>query len=322
MYLQSLGELALASRLKALSDQFYGVIDEAYRACGAPIESRWFPVLRYLWEYGPATVTDVAVAISQTHSAVSQMSDTLVRAKLLRRRRDPADGRRTRLALTAEGERRLATLGPMWCAMRRSVAELVERSGSKLLQAVDACEATLAESSLPESILQRYEALSQATVEVLPYRPAWRDAFQRLNEQWLRRHFVIEDVDRKLLEDPQRHVLALGGAIFVAVLDGEPIGTCALLKEADGLYELSKMCVDESFRGLGAGHKLLDATIAEFHARGGGTLFLESNSRLQTAVRMYERAGFEHQPQLRPGSHYARADVYMIYRDPGREGAP
>jgi hypothetical protein len=29
---------------------------------------------------------------------------------------------------------------------------------------------------------------------------------------------------------------------------------------------------------------------------------------------LYESAGFVHQPAPRAGSHYARADVYMIYR--------
>ena len=70
MYLSSLRELALGSRLKALSDHFYQAVDEVYRACGAGIESRWFPVLRYLRDVGPTTVTDMALAIGQTHSAV------------------------------------------------------------------------------------------------------------------------------------------------------------------------------------------------------------------------------------------------------------
>jgi len=45
MYLPSLAQLALGSRLKSLSDHFYGAVDEVYRGCGAGVESRWFPVL-------------------------------------------------------------------------------------------------------------------------------------------------------------------------------------------------------------------------------------------------------------------------------------
>jgi GNAT superfamily N-acetyltransferase len=155
--------------------------------------------------------------------------------------------------------------------------------------------------------------VGKAGLEIVPFEPRWREAFYRLNAQWLERHFVIEDIDRQMLGDPEGSVLAPGGAIFFAVLDGQAIGTCALLHEAPGVYELSKMGVDEGHRGLGAGRRLLDAAIAEFHRREGTRLFLESNSILKTALAMYERAGFVMQPDIREGSHYARADVYMVY---------
>jgi hypothetical protein len=34
---------------------------------------------------------------------------------------------------------------------------------------------------------------------------------------------------------------------------------------------------------------------------------------LEAALRMYESAGFVHHPAPRPGSHYARADIHMIW---------
>jgi ribosomal protein S18 acetylase RimI-like enzyme len=156
--------------------------------------------------------------------------------------------------------------------------------------------------------------MGSGMVRIEPWNPAWGEAFLRLNVQWLERYFVVEALDARVLRDPERHVLAPGGAIFFAVRDGEPIGTCALIRESEGVYEVSKMAVDTAHQGRGAGRLLLDAVIAEFHARGGGTLFLESSSRLERALDLYRRAGFEMQPQVRPGSHYARADVYMIYR--------
>jgi ribosomal protein S18 acetylase RimI-like enzyme len=156
--------------------------------------------------------------------------------------------------------------------------------------------------------------VTAADVRIVPFDPALREHFHRLNAQWLERHFVIEEIDRRMLGDPESMVLAPGGAIFFAMAGDEVIGTCALLHESPGVYELSKMGVDETRRGLGAGRKLLDAAIAEFHRREGTTLFLESSRRLTTALGMYERAGFVLQPGIREGSHYARADVYMIYR--------
>ncbi|SEO99297.1 DNA-binding transcriptional regulator, MarR family [Luteibacter sp. UNC138MFCol5.1] len=314
MYLSSLRELALGSRLKALSDHFYQAVDEVYRASGAGIESRWFPVLRYLRDVGPTTVTDMALAIGQTHSAVSQLADRLVEAGMVTRQRDPHDGRRSVLVLTAAGERALGDLGPVWLAIRRGMAESLGPRGAALLDEIDGCEQALAERPLVAAILDQRAVLSQAVVEVVPYQPALREHFRRLNQQWLERQFRVEDVDRALFADPEGMIIAPGGAILFALYAGEVVGTCALMHEGDGVYELSKMGVDENYRGLGAGRKLLDEAIATFRRREGRELFLESNSRLERALAMYERAGFERQPGIRPGSHYARADVYMVYR--------
>jgi len=313
MYLSSLRELALGSRFKALSDQFYTAIDEVYRACGAAIESRWFPVLRYLRDVGPTTVTDMALAIGQTHSAVSQLADRLVDAGMVERRRDPHDGRRSVLALTEAGDRALGDLGPVWLAIRRGMNETLGPSGMAMLEAIENCEQALRERPLVQSILQQRDALSRAAVQVVPFEPALRDHFRRLNQQWLERHFRVEAVDRKLFDDPEGLIIARGGAILFALYAGEVVGTCALIHEGEGVYELSKMGVDENFRGLGAGRALLDAAITEYRRRGGRELFLESNSRLDRALAMYERAGFVRQAAVRPGSHYDRADVYMVY---------
>jgi DNA-binding MarR family transcriptional regulator/GNAT superfamily N-acetyltransferase len=314
MYLSSLRELALGSRLKALSDHFYQVVDEVYRACDAGIESRWFPVLRFLRDVGPTTVTEVASAIGQTHSAVSQLADRLVEAGMVVRQRDPRDGRRSVLALTDAGDAALGALGPVWLSIRRGMAQSMGAKGLALLQAIDDCEQALEERPLVEAILAQRAALSREAVRIVPYAPALAPHFQRLNEQWLERHFRVEDVDRALFADPEGRVLAPGGAILFAVYADEVIGTCALLHDGNGVYELSKMGVDENYRGLGAGRKLLDAAIAEYRARTGTELFLESNSRLTRALGMYQRAGFELQPAPRPGSHYERADVHMVYR--------
>lgn len=320
MYLSSLSELALGSRLKALSDHFYAAADEVYRGCGAHIEARWFPVLRYLWEYGPSAVGDVAQAIGQTHSAVSQLADKLVKAGLVKRRRDPGDGRRSVLALTDKAGTALARLGPVWCSIRRGVASSLGEEGTRLLAALSAVEQALAERPIVPAILAEYTALNDAPIEIVPFDPSLAPHFYRLNAQWLEKYFRLEDIDRQMLSDPQRYVIEPGGALLFARKGREVVGTCALLCESPGVYELSKMCVDELFHGLGVGRKLLDAAVAEFHRLGGRELFLESNSRLKTALAMYEKVGFVHQSQVRPGSHYERADVYMIYQ-PGRAAA-
>src|SRR4051812_23188578 len=141
MFLQSQGELALGSRFKAVSESLYGIANAAYRAAGVDIDAHWFPVLRYLQVKGPAGVGEIAVAIGQTHSAVSQLASKLQRAGWIVRRNDRADARRSVLDLSAEGERRLGGMGPIWYAIRRGAHAAVARSGGPLLDGLSKLEA-------------------------------------------------------------------------------------------------------------------------------------------------------------------------------------
>jgi len=313
VFLHSQAELALGSRLKAISESLYAAANVAYRDAGVDIDAHWFPVLRYLHVKGPATVTEIAAEIGQTHPAVSQLAAKLRKAGWITRRTDKADARRGVLELTAEAERKLDTLGPVWCAIRRGARAAALRGQGTLIDALGAFERDIASGRLAAEIAHERERVLAATVEIHAFRPEWAPHFDRINTEWLERWFAVEPVDRAMLSDPKTHVIDRGGAILFAVLDGEVIGTCALLKESDGVYELSKMAVETGFRGLGAGRRLVEAAIAEYERLGGTMLFLESNKRLAPALTLYESVGFVHQAAPRPGSHYQRADVYMIF---------
>ena len=154
------------------------------------------------------------------------------------------------------------------------------------------------------------------TVKVVEYNERYRDDFARLNIEWLERWFTVEPVDIEVLHSPEQHVLAGGGQVFFAIdTDGDVVGTVALRHEGDGVYELTKMAVDPLRRGTGVGRLLIDAVLDAFRRLDGAELFLESNSRLLPALRLYESVGFVHQDGLRPGSVYGRADVHMIWHD-------
>jgi len=152
------------------------------------------------------------------------------------------------------------------------------------------------------------------TVRIVGFDPRWRADFARLNLEWLRRWFVVEPFDEEVLCDPERHILADGGRVLFALLDdARAVGTVALRHAGDGVYELTKMAVEPGLRGAGIGRALLDAAIDAYRGLGGRELYLESSSVLEAALRMYESAGFVHHPAPRPGSHYARADIHMIW---------
>jgi len=105
-----------------------------------------------------------------------------------------------------------------------------------------------------------------------------------------------------------------GGAILFARHGRRLIGTCALLKAGDSRYELSKMAVTEAYQGAGIGRRLLMAAIKTYESKAGSELFLETNSALTPAIRLYESVGFVHATRPATPAHYTRADVYMVYR--------
>jgi len=128
---------------------------------------------------------------------------------------------------------------------------------------------------------------------------------------------VVEPFDEEVLGNPERHILADGGRILFA-LHGErdrmrAVGTVALRHDGDGVYELTKMAVEPGLRGGGIGRALLLAAIELYQQLQGRELYLESSSVLEPALRLYESAGFVHHPAPRPGSHYDRADVHMVW---------
>lgn len=154
-----------------------------------------------------------------------------------------------------------------------------------------------------------------SNVEIIPFANELREHFFRINAVWLSKHFHLEPIDLEVLRHPEREIIDAAGVVLFARMGEEIVGTCALKREPNQHFELTKMGVDEAYQGLGIGKLLIDAAIAEFKRLGGKELFLESNRKLATALRLYERSGFEHQAGPKPDSHYSRSDVYMIWRE-------
>ena len=136
-------------------------------------------------------------------------------------------------------------------------------------------------------------------------------AFRALNEEWISRYFVVEEEDRRQLDDPVAAYIDPGGEILIAELEGRPVGCVALVPDGTGAYELSKMAVAPELRGRGAGRRLLAAAIDRARNLGARSLFLGSSTKLANAVHLYEALGFRHVPPERLHMPYARADVFM-----------
>ena len=147
-------------------------------------------------------------------------------------------------------------------------------------------------------------------IEIVRFRRELAPAFRQLNLDWIERLFAVEEADREILDDPETSIIAPGGQILFALDAGEAIGTAAMVRVTEGRFELAKMAVAPSHQGRGIGLELGVAAIAFAREAGANSVFLQTNSSLAGAIRLYERMGFRHRPDPHP-SEYARVDFYM-----------
>jgi len=135
--------------------------------------------------------------------------------------------------------------------------------------------------------------------------------FISLNEEWISKYFELEKSDFELARDPEK-IIRSGGYIFSIRYKQSAVGVCALFSEGNGIYELARMAVSPKFQGKGLGSKLVLAAIQKAKEIGATRLYLISNTKLETAIALYKKHGFQTESL---GQHplYSRANITMSY---------
>lgn len=156
-------------------------------------------------------------------------------------------------------------------------------------------------------------------VLVRAYRDGDAGAFKALNIEWIESYFRVEPKDLEALDHPE--FIIADGAIAMAEIGAKVVGTCALMKRPEpATWEIAKMGVRPAHRGAGIGSALLAYLIDFAPSLGARRLYIETNTVLTPAIRLYEKFGFRHLPYSeRPISPYERADVHMDLLLPGPE---
>jgi putative acetyltransferase len=146
-------------------------------------------------------------------------------------------------------------------------------------------------------------------ISVIDFETKYAADFLRLNVEWLDKYELTEPADISMLENYQTEILDTGGVIYLAKAGNEIIGSAALIQEKPGEYELAKMAVTAAWQGKGISKLLIEKCITKANELRAQKIFLVSNSKLSTAVSLYEKYGFKHVPVI--DNHYTNADVRM-----------
>jgi putative acetyltransferase len=147
-------------------------------------------------------------------------------------------------------------------------------------------------------------------MKIIPYKERYAPDFARLNREWLESFGLLEDADAQHLDSPRKHIIDKGGQIFFAVEGEIVLGTCAAIRHCNHVVEIAKLAVAQSVQRRGIGRLLIQTVINYARSMGAQKVCLVSNSRLKSALRLYESMGFAPAPlPAQPG--YVSADVYM-----------
>lgn len=312
--LAEMGPLALGSRLKRLAERMQADATKVFADRGLPIQGTHFPLLAALATYGPLSVTEAVEAVGISQPAVTRIHNALQKMGLTTVSPVEGDSRQKQIRLTPDGETLVNELKrDLWPQVRRAAQQLCEGPDADFLTQIGRVEAALQERSLHDRILDEGAGPALRLVE---YDDRLAPEFDAITREWVEDMFTLEEKDIEIIEHPREMIIDRGGVILFVEADGLGIiGTCALMPVDGDAFELTKMGVRASARGLKAGDFLLQRTIERARQLPIGSLFLLTNKKCAAAIHLYEKAGFVHDADImdRYGKRYARCDVAMSY---------
>lgn len=302
-FIQQLGIVALASRLKRLTERMLKEGDKVYISQKIPFQPRWFTTYSLLSQSSkPLSVTEIAETVGLSHPAVIQITRDMIKQGILITRKDPLDGRRRLLTLSLKGKKLLPRLETIWLHFEEATREIFDEVGFDFLAAIEQLERSFERQEMGNRIISRIKKQQYEAIEIVNYNSDFKLHFQRLNEEWLEKYFNIEDYDKKVLTNPETEILAKGGFIFFARLNNKIVGTAALIKINDQIYELAKMAVTESAQGKQVGKKLCDTIINKARSLGAQQIVLMTDRKLGSACELYQKMGFQITSGFTPGA--------------------
>jgi DNA-binding MarR family transcriptional regulator/GNAT superfamily N-acetyltransferase len=205
---------------------------------------------------------------------------------LIIRSRSTSDARRQVVRLTAAGRSAYKTLDERSARQIEAVLEgLAGEEQRRLLDAMATVRDVLGDSRRERRVMLRPLRIGDlgwvvgrhGVVYAEEY--GWDQSFEALVAR------IVADFGQH--HDPRRE------NAWIAEIDGEAVGCVFCVRKDDETAQLRILLVEPSARGFGVGTALVDACI-EFARRAGyQKMVLWTNSVLEAARRIYERAGFK-----------------------------
>lgn len=246
-------------------------------------------VLYELAHRGEAAASEIAGALGIDAGYLSRILKKFRARRLVARRAEPDDARRSRLSLTDRGREAFETLNAL---SDRQVIDILAR-----LPDHDRRRLTNAMTVI-EGILGEHGAASAAQVSLRPHRPGdlgWmverHGAVYGEEYGW---NAEFEALAAEVAAQFLRNYDASRERSWIAEHRGERAGCVFLIQRPDrpGVAQLRCLFVEPWARGLGIGRRLVGECTAFARQAGYERIMLWTNSVLVSARRLYEAEGY------------------------------
>ena len=274
------------------------------------------------------TAVELREELGLDRGYLSRMLRSFEKQKWIKTTPSPADRRRIFLSLTGKGRK---VFNPLDRRSSEEVAAMINRISAaqqhRLFRAMGEIQSILSpeesETSTPqekiltakiaeESPRAQRESSPNASYILRSHRPGdmgW--VVERHGELYWKEYQYDERFEALVAEivaefipnfDPKRE------RCWIAEKDGERLGTIFLVKKSITVAKLRLLLVEPSARGLGIGKRLVSECVKFAREAGYKKILLWTQSELQAARHLYERAGFKRIGQ-RPHQSWGRRDL-------------
>jgi ribosomal protein S18 acetylase RimI-like enzyme len=291
-YIKELGIKAFGSRLKNLSDVLMQDVLKTYREYNIDFEPRWFTIFQLLLSRQTVSITEIANDLGQSHPAVVQVVNILVKKGLVIASSDPGDQRKRLISLSPEGMQTAAKLENIWNDIFDVTQEILNEGDPDFLEHISQMENAISHKSLYHRIKERTKSRMIEALDLIEYSKEHQGYFENLNSSWLNESLEVSEYDQDVLSKPDREILSRGGMIRMLAHNNEIIGCFALRMVDARACELLKFTIRKDFRGKGLGEYMLRQAIDLSRNNGYSTILLFTHKDLKVANNLYRKTGF------------------------------
>lgn len=147
-----LAELAIATRLKRLSERLSGDVSKIYKESEVDFEARWFLILSLLEREKLMAITEIADSLQLSHPAIIQLVQELSKKNLIKTTIDKLDGRKRMVSLTANGKKTLQKIQPILTSIREENQQWVKQASANLITVLTELEEALDHQSMYQRV--------------------------------------------------------------------------------------------------------------------------------------------------------------------------